>query len=291
MRHPSPSAPSTPPVELLKEGAVTANLTQRVGSLDLLDFDLIGKLKGGAILPFPFMYTKATRFEWEQELDEYSAAVPARLASGDLREFSPSMDALAHMDIMVACHVQFPGAQVDREADTRERVVGPSSLRLLAVRSGQEGFVFSQQPDDDMVDVHTVNAYDLGIALTGRLPLTQQGKHPRIVVPKLAPRRPPSAESDPLQVRDNVRSSTEVRVKASSVTAFGTIQSHWRTPRKWAPTVDKQSVIWVQIDEDGEYVYASDRGHAYPMTAAELQTRIDRLIVEDIAALRDHRGL
>jgi hypothetical protein len=46
----------------------------------------------------------------------------------------------------------------------------------------------------------------------------------------------------------------------------------------------------VRIKDDGEYLYQPDFGEAKPMSRPMLAERIDRLISEDVKALRQFRN-
>jgi hypothetical protein len=43
------------------------------------------------------------------------------------------------------------------------------------------------------------------------------------------------------------------------------------------------------VRDDGDYLYESGREHARPMTESMLRQRIDQLIAEDVAILRETR--
>jgi hypothetical protein len=48
--------------------------------------------------------------------------------------------------------------------------------------------------------------------------------------------------------------------------------------------------VWVGIKDDRDYLYAADFGEAKPMSRPMLAERIDRLISEDVKALRQFRS-
>jgi hypothetical protein len=180
-------------------------------------------------------------------------------------------------DIRVECHVQHI------PADT-------ASVRMIAVRAGQLGFVATQRSAVDVIDVYTVSPYDLGQAISDALSLTQPGQHSRIADRADAHRRRGAFDTDNVVVRDSEEPSSEVLVPRDALSAYATVQSHWRPARRWGFDRNKSAVVWVRVTDDGEYIYALDRSHAVPMSRAVLRQRIDQLIADDVVELREFRG-
>ena len=52
----------------------------------------------------------------------------------------------------------------------------------------------------------------------------------------------------------------------------------------------KNAAVWVRIKDDGDYLYQPDFSQAKPMSRPMLAERIDRLISEDVKALRQFRN-
>lgn len=251
-------------------------LISQVGTLDLLDLNVISEFHGRDFLPYPFMFTQPSRFATRDEALAYANTVPDRFKHGDLNAFMECVAAYDAADIRVECHVQYI------PADT-------PSLRVMAYRTGQLGFFAEQRPDADLIDVYTVSLYDLGAAVCDAVALTQPGRHPEIVIPEYVPRHGAEFDTDAFVVRHRVASRTEVAIPASEVTAYATVQSHWRPTRKWGLDRGKRAVVWVRIDDDGEYIYVPDHSQARPMTKSLLHEQVDRLIADDVAILREFR--
>jgi hypothetical protein len=255
-------------------------LLSQVGTIDLLDLQVICDFQGCEGLPFPFMFTQPARFATENAASAYAVSVPDRFKHADLSVFRACTAAYVHADIRVECHVQY------LPADT-------PSARVMAYRTGDSGYFTTQRPDGDVVDVYTVSPYDLGAAVSDAVMLAGPGRHPKIVIPKFAPR--PRADfdtdaHDSVVIRDEVVSPTEVTVAATDVSAYATVQSHWRPARRWGLDRGKPFVRWVRVRDDGDYIYASDHSYAAPMTKSTLTAEINRLIAEDIVDIRDFHG-
>ena len=71
----------------------------------------------------------------------------------------------------------------------------------------------------------------------------------------------------------------------ADVTAFATVQSHWRPTRRWGFDRRKNAAVWVRIKDDGEYLFAADFREARPMSRPVLAERIDKLIAADVKVL------
>jgi hypothetical protein len=254
---------------------MTSVLMSHVGTMDLLDLKVICEFHGRDFLPNPFMFTRPSQYLTRDEALAYKVTVPDRYRHGDLRTYAACIQEYLDSDIRVECHVQYI------PADT-------PSFRAIAYRAGQLGFFVTQQPDEDAIDGYTVSIYDLGAAITEAIPLQQPGRHSAIVVPEFAP---PGAEFDveAFSINDRLDSPTEVTIGAREVTVYATLQSHWRPAQRWGFDRDKSTLVWIRVDGDGDYVYAPDGSHARPMTGLMLQDRIDRLIADDIAILKEFR--
>jgi hypothetical protein len=262
---------------------VNGVLLSQVGSIDLLDLLVIGEFQGCEGLPFPFMFTQPGRFATENAASAYAISVPDRFKHGDLSVFRACAEAYMHADIRVECHVQY------LPPDT-------PSARVMAYRTGGSGYFTTQRPDADVVDVYTVSPYDLGAAISDAVRLAGPGRHPKIVIPKFAPRPLADFDTDAhdsgaFAIRDEVVPSAEVTVPATDVSAYATVQTHWRPTRRWGLDRGKPFLRWVRVNDDGDYIYAADHTCATPMTKSALTAEIDRLIAHDIADVRDLRGV
>lgn len=250
----------------------------KLGTLDLLDLDLIGEREGRDFLPFPFRYTRPTRFAYIDQTAAYAASIPDRLRTGDLAAFTRFLDALNTFDIQVSCHVQPIGSDV-------------ACTRLLGVRCGLRGFFALQQPLVDEVDVYTVSPYDLGAVIAAEVDLGQPGRHRRIVVPEFdsggVTEIPPEGGS--VAVRQSGPDVVDVRVPSAAVSSYATVQSRWLPARRWGVDDGVPMAAWLSVIDDGDYMYTPDRTHAIPLTRDALRERIDRLIAADIAMLKESR--
>jgi EspG family len=250
-------------------------LSSHIGTMNFEDMKAINAFYGRDFLPYPFMVTQRSRFETRDELLAYTTLVPDRFNHGDLRVFKEPIRAYGTADISVACHIQYiPN-------DT-------PSLRVLAWRTDQLGFFAAQRPDVDLIDIYTVSPYDLSTAICDALPLTEPGQHPEILIPEYVPRDQAQFDGGDFALRHRPVGA-EVRIPSSEVTAYSTVQSHWRPTRQWGVDRGKRAIVWVRIHDDGEYMYVPGQSTARPMTKAALREQTDLLIADDIEALREFR--
>ncbi|ANW66313.1 hypothetical protein BCA37_24500 [Mycobacterium sp. djl-10] len=256
--------------------AISAPASRReIGALDLLDLQLINQRSGSDALPYPFMLTRPTRFEFVDEMAGYASQLRDRLHSGDLSPFAGCVAALARADITVTGHVQYVPAETP-------------SIRVLAVRAGQAGYMLEQRADADVVDVYALSPLELGSAIAAAMRLEHPGSHPRILNPEYVSARSAAADEDTVVVRRGISTDAGVTVSFSQLTAYATVQSHWRPLREWGIDPRQESLIWVRIKDDGDYLGASDRSSGTPLTVSRLRERIDGLIAADVEALREY---
>jgi hypothetical protein len=249
-----------------------------VGSIGLADFAALCDLQGYERLPYPFAHTAPVpqggpSGAGTQEIAE-------RFSNGDLRVFAPWIEAFPRADIWVECRVHHRSGLAD--------------TRLLAHRADESGFVATQRTTEDVVDVYAVSAYDLGPAIAGSVGLTKPGRRPEIVIPRcvnyFAVAGVDSAD-DCVAVRVPVAGPTRVRVRDSQVAALATVQSRHQPARSWGVDWAETFLVWVRVDDDGDYIYDAAFRHAEPMSERRLSERIEGLIAADVAALRRRRGL
>jgi hypothetical protein len=158
---------------------------------------------------------------------------------------------------------------------------------VLAHRSGELGFLATQQPDD-LVEMFTLSPYDLGPAIAGMVELTKPGARPVIVIPDYAPQALRNRKEE--APGRNWGAGPPVTVSSADVTAYGTVQSHRQPARNWEVDQDEDAAVWVRLRDDGEYLYAPGYRSARPMTGRNLSERINDLIAADVAQLRQSRG-
>jgi hypothetical protein len=254
----------------------TADLHQ-IGSIDLTDIDILSKSYGRDFLPYPFMRTRPSRFSTHHEYVNYASSVPDRFNHGDLRTFRRWAASYAHADIRVECHVQYIPANTP-------------SVRVVAHRAGELGYLAKQRPDEDVIDVFELSPYDLGSAVADSVDLTKPGSRSEIVIPEYVPSTVNTDAAEDFTVLDSVDISTATEVARAEVTAFAHAQSHWRPTRRWGFDRRKNAAVWVRIKDDGEYLFAADFREARPMIRPVLAERIDKLIAADIKVLRDFRN-
>jgi hypothetical protein len=250
---------------------------RRVGRIDLIDLQAISDSLGRDFLPHPFVVLQPSRFSSQQEYSSYVAAIPERLAKGDLREVKQWVTSYVEADIRVECVVS---------------IVGSPRGRLLAHRQGQLGFVAAQDSADHVVDVYAVAPFDLGPAIAGSLALSKPGMHAKIVIPGLVREASAASGKDGLDPRILQRDGGRRPLSAprSSVARYTRIQSRCQPARDWGFDRNKSTVACVTIKDDGDYIYAPEFEYLTPMTRQSLAGRIDDLIAEDVARLRNLRG-
>jgi hypothetical protein len=244
--------------------------------MSLLDLEVISEFGGRTFLPYPFMFTRASPYATQDEALAYTITVPDRFLHGDLHHLAECTTAYLDSDIRVECHVQHIPSETP-------------SVRTIAWRTRQLGFFAAQRPDEDVVDAYAVSPYDLGAAIAEVVPLEEPGRHAAIVVPEFVSRRGGRFAAEAFSVNDRSTSSSELKIAAGEVTVYSTVQSHWRPTRKWGFDRSKAALVWIRVKDDGDYIYTPDGSHARPVTRGMLQDRIDRLIADDIAILREFR--
>lgn len=250
---------------------------RQVGALELLDLQLINERDGRDSLPYPFMLTRPTRFEFADEVAQYAGGLPDRLRWGDLSAFAQCLNAWSHADVTIVGHVQYI------PADT-------PSIRVLAFRTGQAGYLLEQRPEADVLDVYTISPFELGAAVAAAMGLQDPGRHPRIVIPEYVPIRPAIVDDDVVVAHHEVVADPGVKVSVSQLSAYAKVQSNWRPAREWGIDSGKESLTWIRVKDDGDYLGAPDRSSGIPLTAALLSERIDGLIAADIEMLREVSG-
>lgn len=251
-------------------------LTRQLGTMSLLDLEAIIEFDGRKFLPYPLMFTRPLPYHTQAEALAYTVTVPDRFLHGDLRHLAECTTAYLDSDIRVECHVQHIPAETP-------------SVRAIAWRTGQLGYFAAQRPHEDAVDAYAVSPYDLGAAVAEAVPLEEPGRHSAIVVPEFVSRRGGQFAAAGFSVNHRMEAPAEVTIPAQDVTVYSTVQSHWRPTQKWGFDRDKAALVWIRVKDDGDYIYVPDGSHARPLTELMLQDRIDRLIADDIAILREFR--
>lgn len=249
---------------------------KRLGSIAVLDLDVISRHHGRDFLPYPFVITQSLGPEDTFAYRTRVSDALERFEHGDLRWLQHWAGTYIRADVTVEAHVQF----IPPDAP---------NVRVVAHRFAEFGYLATQLPDTDEIEVYSLSQYDLGSAVAGRMQLGRPGKHPAIVIPEY---RPASTESAP--ALDRILAPLPVveggvRVPRTDVRAFATVQTRLRPTRKWGLDPSRPVVLWVRIDDDGDYLYSPDFTAANPVTRQKLTDRIDRLIADDVRLLRDAR--
>ncbi|MEZ0363582.1 ESX secretion-associated protein EspG [Mycobacterium sp. pUA109] len=225
--------------------------------------------------------TQPNTFIFADDYDAHAAAVMDRYQHGDLRVFRQWVQGYVAADVRVECRVLYSSK-------------GNPAIRALAHRMDENGF-FATQGGDDVIDVYSLSPYDLGPAVAGVAALTKPGGREEIQIPgELLPRAWTEAErpddAEPFSVRVQAVSPATTTIKASAFTATATVQSHWLPVRSWGFDHGKNAAVWVTVENDGDYICRPGTNGATPMTKRLLTSRIDELIAEDVASLREVLG-
>lgn len=178
--------------------------------------------------------------------------------------------------------------------------------RILAHRAGDIGYLAIQSADDS-IEIHTLNAHDLGPAVAHQVRLTQPGQHRQVVVNRYIDyfTQPAANRFDDLDCDlDDPAFTVSVQVRTTppqqqrhptisddDITAVTTIQSRWQPARTWGTDWSQTAIVLITATDDGDYVYTADYTHATPTDHQTLTARINQLITEDITAIRHHRGI
>ncbi|OKH73159.1 ESX secretion-associated protein EspG [Mycolicibacterium sp.] len=249
----------------------------KIGSINVLDLDVISEHYGRDFLPYPFMMTRYDDVAARNGFEAHARAVIDRFHNGDLQHVQNWAGSYVHADIRVEGHVRYV------PADT-------PNVRVVAHRLGEKGYFARQLPDADTIEIFTLSPYDLGAIVAESMATTRPGRLPSIVIPEYLMPREPEVEDDAVSVRARRDTYSVPKLSRSEVAALATVQTHWRPTRKWGVDSGKTFLMWVRIRDDGDYAYAPDFGAAHPMSSAQLVDRINRLIAEDVALLRKFRG-
>ena len=242
-----------------------------VGAISIADLTVVSRHYGRDFIPFPFMQTREAEMP-PVAFEEHERGVIDRFDNGELRPIRNWAGTYVRSDIRVEAHVQHIPAD-------------KTSVRVVAHRMGDRGY-FAQQTDADVVEIFSLSPYDLGGAVAEAMEVTKPGRSQAIVIPEYHSRTPIVTEDTGVLVKSSEESETITKVARSNLVAVATVQSHWRPTRQWGVDRGKNAVVWVRPADDGEYIYAPNYSAAHPMSKMQLAQRIDRLIADDIAVLR-----
>jgi hypothetical protein len=258
-----------------------------VGTVAVVDLEVACELYGRDMLPYPLGRSRPVGSVWlaTREVEP----IDDRLNDGDLRGIRAWVEALVRADVCVECRVSFS------DDDTPD-------LRLHGLQAGELGFAAVQRSDRhavDTVDIYAVSPGVLGEVIADSAGLLGPGVHTRIAVAGGGDRLPAPPEmvdeyddfGFPIPHTDS-RDPAVRTVDGRDVVATGTVQSRHDPARHWGVDPERRLLQWVQISDDGDYMYApGGAGYAEPLDAETLRVCIDRLIVDDLAVMRERRGL
>ncbi|WP_157895791.1 hypothetical protein [Mycobacteroides chelonae] len=254
-------------------GQVIRVALKRIAQVELVGLHAISEARGREFMPHPFAHTKSSPFSGIDEYTRYTHSLLDRVDHGDLGELGKWFSSYLAADLRVECSVS-----------TR----GEPQGRIVAHRAGDSGYLAIQQPDEDIVEIFALSPFELGAAIAGSINFSHPGKHARIAIPELA--RPAShQESESVSVASTRVQLTHAPggtvVSRSQIAMFGRAQSRRQPAREWGFDRQKKAIVWVRINDDGDYIYAPGFAYLTPLTARDLSQRVDRLIAEDIAAI------
>lgn len=243
----TPSLETTVPLEL-------------VGTAAVVDLEAACELYGRDMLPYPLGRSRPVGSVWL--LTREVGAIENRLNGGDLFGVRAWVEAFVRADDCVGCRVSFSAE-------------GAPDLRVSGLRAADSGFVAVQRSDSggiDVVDLYAASPADLAAATADSVGLVGAGSHARIAVVGLEDRLPaPTELADeyddlgfPIPRAEPDGPAVHV-VDGSDVAAIGTVQSLSGSTR-----------YWVQVDGDGDYLYApDDAGYAEPLDAETLRACLE----------------
>lgn len=249
-----------------------------VGRLGLFDLEVVAGFHGQEGLPHPLIQLAPPVFGSQAELEDRTHDVPDRFHRGDLQVFQQWFHSLANCDLRVECTGYANGRD----------------LKVLAHRAGERGFLATQQDGQDSIDVYRLSPFDLGPAIAGLARLAKPGRQAKLLVTDhplaRAPRAHPSDDEDDVSIGHRVESSDTPRISYNDAVSIGRAQSRRGPAARWGFDIDKDSALWLTVDDDGDYMMASNRQYWLPATRQNLASRLDALIAEDVRALRELRG-
>ncbi|UXA13164.1 ESX secretion-associated protein EspG [Mycobacterium sp. SMC-8] len=248
--------------------------SELVGTVAVVDLESACELYGRDLLPYPLGRTRPVGSVWLACREVGPAE--ERLSDGDLRGIRPWVETLVRAEVCVECRVH----HVDEDTP---------DLRLHGLRAGGDGFVAMQRRDRDgvdVVDIYAVSPESLAVVVTGAAGLVGPGTHPRIAVAGMEDRLPEPPETLDryddlgLTMTPAAEEPEVCVVEGRDVVATGTVQVRHDVARQWGVDPDSPLLQWVQVRDDGDYLYEpDDTGCAEPLDAELLNACVDQLII------------
>ena len=252
-------------------------MSRTIGTLTVLDLHLFCQEYGRGFLPYPFRFTKPIAYKYEDDVNRYRRGLIERLTSG---EFD-------HLRRWLAVQM--------REAEIRVESMfvnaGEITAAFSATRWHELGFIANQDADD-VISVSQLSAYDIWSEIGNLAELSgKPGSQPRVAIPSVRVHmRSPQPSSTDSTIIDEVKVVDQVPViPFEQLVAGGEIHTDYRPPRGWRPDRTKEFVGWVTTT-DGDYVVQAPYEYATPVTRKQLIDKIDRLIADDAAQIRELRA-
>ncbi len=234
--------------------------SELTGTVAMVDLEAACALYGLDSLPFPLGRSRPVGSVWLATRDV--RPIDERL-SDDLRGVRAWVETLVQSDVCVECRVRCSGG------DTPD-------LRMHGLRSGGSAFVAVQRGDRgvDVVDLYAVSPEMMGPAIVESVGLVGAGAHPRIKVATSGEPSPDASHESDLDFLAPPPSDVTVpRVDFRDVLATGTVQVRGGSA---------VSVLqWVQIRDDGDYVFDSgDAENAEPVDVETLTAYLNGMIAD-----------
>ncbi|MHC9292927.1 ESX secretion-associated protein EspG [Mycobacterium sp. LTG2003] len=254
-----------------------------VGEIELTDLAALCRLAGHDGLPYPFARSGAL-----DDSSERRSSVAERVQNGDLAEFRDWADAYVAADIWLAGRIHHSDPRI-------------ADGRILGFRCGDNGYLACQR-SDDVVEIFSLPADDLGAECADLVEPAAPGTHPRIVVRGYVGYFAPSTDAQITEDEDagvasvltavnRPASPKHQKVADDDVAAIAIIQSRCQPARDWGVDWTKPIIACLYIEGDGSYVYVPDFSYAVPVVVPALADRIDRLIADSLADLAYQRGI
>jgi EspG family len=252
-------------------------MSQKLGTLTVLELHIFCEEHGRGSLPYPFRFTKPVPYQYEDELSEFRADLIERFTAGEFDRLRRWLD------------VQMRDAEIRVESMAMN--ASEITAALSATRWHDLGFIATQDAED-VISVSQLSAYDLGPEI-GRLAALSgiPGSHPKVTVPSLNIRtRSQRRRSTQSAIFDEVQAVDSVAIPFEDLVAGGEIYTDHRPPKRWRPDRTKEFIGWLNT-VDGDYVVQAPYEFATPVTRKQLIDKIDRLIAADAAELRELRAI
>jgi ESAT-6 protein secretion system EspG family protein len=252
-------------------------MSQKLGTLTVLELHIFCQEYGRGFLPYPFRFTKPVPYVYEDELSRFRADLIERLKAGEFDHLRRWLD------------VQIREAEIRVESMSMN--ASEVTAALSATRWHDVGFIANQDADD-VISVSQLSAYDLGPEIGKLAGLSDRpGSHPKVTVPSLNIQMRSQAPSSPQSVIvDEVRAVDSMAIPREDLVAGGEIYTDHRPPKRWRPDRTKDFIGWLTT-ADGDYLVQAPYEYATPVTRKQLSDKIDRLIAADAAELRELRDI